>query len=680
MSEETFAERVARLKREREAKTGAATPPPPPPAVEHDADLIPEVEEYKRDDVDIQIDRLIDGIDILDAYRRWCGKMEPNPGKKRESVMISCPNPNHPDANPSAWINLDEDLWFCGGCQEGGDKFDIAAWHFGYDVPGYKEGKNFVDLRTEMAEDLGYVVRKTMSGERYIELATEVESDSEMGSLPPSDHETPDQSTDVKSPSEGESAGEEPPDDDDPKGSPLTIVPALDETDEATAPVSQSDSSPPSVIHFPSPDEMYGPSVPPSIDWANMVPEDTFLYKWMDILEHDDLPEEFYFWHGGTMIGVAAGRDAFLADRNPVYGNLFTCLYGHTGQGKSRATNHMLHALRNALPHDTEEEYNTGTYLVPMPGSSEALIDAFSRPIEDPADDTKKIYCPVRGLVYFDELATLVGRASRSGNPMKQTFMGFYDMRDRIDTASRGSGIVIADKPFCSTVSTTQPKAIRDVLIASDVDSGFVNRWIYVMGRSKATIPFGGPNLDTEPTWDDLRAIRTWASSGRSIGMTDEAVNLWNEFYFDQIDPMKRSPEMAMLARIDLTLKKFMLLLAINAHRVVIDKPIVQKAIEMFDYLHACYMMLSGDLGAGLTNEMDKAIIAGIEAFHAKAGIWPSAREIYQRLGRQLRGDSGLFHRQLKILTDIGVITVTSVKPARGRPTDRYSYDATGSA
>ena len=98
-------------------------------------DAVPsEADGYERSDTEKQIDEVLGNLSVLDAYTRYCGKMSPKIGGKREGVMILCPMPDHRDKNPSAWMNLDNNTWFCGGCQEGGDQYDIAAFHFGYDA------------------------------------------------------------------------------------------------------------------------------------------------------------------------------------------------------------------------------------------------------------------------------------------------------------------------------------------------------------------------------------------------------------------------------------------------------------------------------------------------------------------------------------------------------------------
>lgn len=99
---------------------------------------------------------LIAGLGIVDAYNRWCGKSTPEVGSRTESIMVSCPNPAHPDKIPSAWLNSNKDVFFCGSCQEGGDIMDIAAHKFGFPVPGYKKGRAFPELIQTCLIDMGY--------------------------------------------------------------------------------------------------------------------------------------------------------------------------------------------------------------------------------------------------------------------------------------------------------------------------------------------------------------------------------------------------------------------------------------------------------------------------------------------------------------------------------------------
>ncbi len=133
------------------------------------ADLVPELEE--RSDPEYEqanktIDELVDRLGIIGAYKAFIHKMEPKKGRKSESIMISCPLPWHEDKNPSAWMNSDKNTWFCGGCQRGGDTYDLAAIGLGYDIDNYKT-TSFVELRHSIAQHFGYEVYQS-AGQPYI--------------------------------------------------------------------------------------------------------------------------------------------------------------------------------------------------------------------------------------------------------------------------------------------------------------------------------------------------------------------------------------------------------------------------------------------------------------------------------------------------------------------------------
>lgn len=170
----------------RNAATQGITTLKPLPGHEHtfDPDLIPEIEEPVRSQEQDDIERVIAGLGIVDAYVKWCGKSVPDPGGKTESIMVSCPVPGHRDSNPSAWLNSDKETWFCGACQQGGDKYDLAAIHFGYG-PSYKSKEEFPELRRKMAGELGYTVKRTAGGQETLErVEQEEEPDAEVIQMP----------------------------------------------------------------------------------------------------------------------------------------------------------------------------------------------------------------------------------------------------------------------------------------------------------------------------------------------------------------------------------------------------------------------------------------------------------------------------------------------------------------
>lgn len=105
---------------------------------------------------DEAIDALIDNLGIVYAYNRWNTKGATAPTTSKKEVTVRCPSPDHEDPNPSAHLNTAKNVFHCKSCGAKGDVLDLAAWHFRYPVPGYKDGATFPELRRKMAADLGH--------------------------------------------------------------------------------------------------------------------------------------------------------------------------------------------------------------------------------------------------------------------------------------------------------------------------------------------------------------------------------------------------------------------------------------------------------------------------------------------------------------------------------------------
>lgn len=581
-------------------------------------DLVPE-EVFERSEADQEIDAILEGIDVVDAYKRWCGKMIPVvKNGQREGIKISCPIPGHIDSDPSAWINLDKQTWFCGGCQVGGDKFDIAAYYTGFPVPGYKEGSDFHKLRERMASDFGYHIQTLPGGAVSI--------------TPP-----------VIEPEEKEESRPEPPS--------AEVINLRDDEDE--------------------PMEM------PWLDWRPIVPQDTFLDQYMRATVIDDVPEEYHFFHGLMALGLAVGRDVTLFDQIPVYGNLFVCTLGRSGTGKTKARKHLDTLLHAALPYDRSMIPSRGVHRVNTPASAESLINQFMEPVTDPANPKRTLYyAPVRGLIDFNELSALTSRANRLGNALKPALMQFYDMDNIVQTISVTAGSKEAHNPFASCVTTTQPKAMRDLISASDDASGFLNRWVFVPGKEKKKYAVGGVSVDIMPAVKPLQDIQAWAATFRSeqIEWSEEAVKVWTDFFHATLEPERRNADNDLLVRIDLTLKKIMLLLAINRKEKTLSEQTAVDAIYCYRYLKAGYGIPEAQIGNTVNNEISEAVISTIRKQTLKTGKGVTLRQISDSLKRR-KYDKKRLLEVIDTLVKLDMIEIQTTKAGTvGRPTKRYTY------
>lgn len=585
-----------------------------------DEDLIPSTV-FDRSEADQEMDRIIEGIDILDAYRIWCGKMVPVvKGGQREGIKISCPIPGHIDNDPSAWINLDKQTWFCGGCQVGGDKYDLAAYRKGFPVPGYKDGQDFHKLRETMAGDFGFTIQRLAGGAVSI--------------IPPVEESEPDE--------------------------PRPEPPSAD------------------ILTLRDEDDSFDQIDMPSLDWRPICPKNTFIDEYMKATVIDDVPEEYHFFHALLAVGFALGKDVSLFDSVPVYGNLFICTLGRSGTGKSKARRHLDNLLTSALPFDASAPIPRGVRKVNAPGSAESLIYSFMLAEEDPTNPKRIVgYKPVRGMIDFNELSALVSRTKRTGSALAPTLMQFYDMERIIQTHSMTTGSKEAHEPYASALTTSQPRALRGLIDASDDASGFLNRWLFIPGKEKRRVSVGGVTVDISSCIKPLQEIQGWAATfhpGEFVEWSEPALLAFDKFFHDVLEPERKKAQNDLLVRIDLTLKKLILLLAANRKEKTVSEQSVLDAIYCYEYLKKSYGIPEAQIGNTLSNEMSEAVLTQVKKYTSKNGKGLTLRELTRNLARR-KYDNKRLVEIIDTLAKLDLIEIETTQNGRvGRPTKRYKY------
>jgi hypothetical protein len=604
-----FQQRLAERRAQQEAelqKTKEAHPA-------FEKDLVPE-EQHERSDEDKEMDRIISGIDIIDAYRKWCGKMNPEPKGKTEGIMISCPIPGHRDKHPSAYINTDKQVWHCAACDQGGDVLDLAAFHFG--ISNYKDGANFHELRKKMAQDYGYTFKRTLGGNTVI--------------TPPQPEPEPEEE-------------------------PAKVIAIVEDIEDISFQV--------------------------GLDWRNIVPKDTFLRTYLEATAPDDIPEEYNFWNGLLAIGFAIGRDVRLMDRVPVFGNLFVCTLGRSGSGKSRAESHFENLMFKALPY-TDDDNSRGMKKISAVASGEALVRSFMKAQYDPMNPKKILgYLPVRGLIEYNELSGLVGRTQRNGSVAISTLQELYDMKPQISTDSITTGAKIAQEPFASALTTTQPKALKGLLTGANQDSGFINRWVFAPGVEKKRVAIGGAVIDITPAVKPLQEIHGWSSSFKPADMVTWSQEAWDrffDFHDTVIEPAKRADDNDMLTRVDLLLKKLILLFTANRLQKQVPIESVEEAIACYPYIVQSYGITSSQVGLSEAADIANVILEFIKRHEKRTGKPASISDMKRGLKNNAtfkRVDPRMLASLLKDLIAIEELQEVPPKPGDvGRPTMRYRY------
>lgn len=559
-------------------------------SVEWDDDLVPVVAEPDKSAERYEIDAIIDGVDCLDAYNRWSGKPPVDANGKRKNIMVSCPIPGHADKNPSADINLEvgDGVWHCHRCAEGGDKFDIAARHFGYPVPGYKEKDHFPNLRRDMAFDLGYITISSGKDE-WLEKAPATPAPAPAPSAP-AVPTGPTTSSETEEPEPDETSSDESSDSEKTQRL-LTIA----ET--------------------------------PTFDWRKLrIEENTFLHTWMELMSVTYEPEEFYFFHGLTALAAACGNDVMLDDDPHVRGNLITCVVGATGMGKSISIGRLEDLLHKALPF--HRDTGAGVDVLGAAGSGEALLDSFNLMVDDPAatvPGTKK-QAAINGVMKDSELAGLAKRMGRHGSTIREVIMDFYDSRRPVKLRSRGAGDIVVRDHFFQLITSTQDESIRRIIVSGDVAAGFVNRVLFVFGTAKKRPARAGIRIEVDEAVEPLQKVRAWGSGGKLVKWHDPpAAELWDKFYDRRIHPltMRKDEKAFLVARLPLLAKKLMLLFAANDRSTTVHVDHVQNVIDLWPYLLATYGFVEDKVGQNDAEDAANAIIRYMrerpeEAFTAK--------------------------------------------------------------
>jgi len=594
-----------------------------------DPALIPDTDSPSiKTEEDLELDRILDAVGIIEAYNRWCGKMTPSVNDRRtEGIKISCPIPGHRDNVPSAWANTEKNAWYCGPCAQGGDGYDIAAFHHGFPVPGYKDGAMFHKLRRAMGEDLGYSFKEKIGGGYDL--------------VPPVVLSTPVAPPPILAPAPSAAPG---PTGDTaledgtaprplhlvPPPAPLGFVPLATgvppDLDEDLAPVISID---PEVDAYDP--ELDSDAAIPTFAWREALAgyEETFLYQWCDATSYDYSPEEYHLFSGLLLLGLAAGRDVVMGGDRPVMANLPICYLGKTGSGKSTAQNYVTKAIGYAMPENNLGIVVEGARIVGEVASGEALIGEFGSQIKGMPNGV-----PIKGYVEFSELSTLLAKSSIQGSTLKGKIMDFIDGKPHISNTSQTHGRKVAENAFAVFSTSSQPRALRKLLDTQDQASGYLNRWLYVSGPKKPRGDyFGGAQISLQSALNTLSGIAI-ASQRKNpndppviLDVTADARGAFRDF-FEPVDLMIQASDNDMIARLEIHYKKLMLCHAVNRRASWVDERDVEFVEKLHPYILANFRLVGAQIGRSQGEDQITRLLNYIRRKEKELGRGPTRSQI----------------------------------------------------
>lgn len=219
-------------------------------------------------------------------------------------------------------------------------------------------------------------------------------------------------------------------------------------------------------------------------------------------------------------------------------------------------------------------------------------------------------------------------------------------------------------------VTTTQPAAIHDFLRRTDAHSGFLNRWVFAAGkRRRDRISYGGVQTNIATPILHLKNMHHAFKAAPTVyHLAGDALVEWDTFFQKEIVPLHDFTDESMLSRIDLTLKKIILLFTLNEGEAQPTADIVRRAIKVYQYLRQTYMVFSKDISF---NEQEDCRVQILKIIERRGKDGASLRDITRGLGGKF--PSQTIATTLKLMIDLDELEEHISQNKKGPKTKRYT-------
>lgn len=552
---------------------------------------------------------------IIHAYQKWCGKSEVTETARTESIMVSCPFPSHPDKIPSAWLNSEKNVWYCGACDVGGDIMDLGAIHFDLSIPGYKEGKSFPRLIEMMLVSMGVDIdaMRTEMGKQRLLAIERVD-----GSV---DH---------------------------PKGPVVTVA---------------------------DPDKgAVFPTTP--LDWESMLVDKTFLKSWMDAARGVSVPNEYLFFLGLQMVSLGVGRRVHLTTTSPVYSNVMIALMGGTAIGKSRAIRIAEKVVREALPHDDTDVSSLGVKHVGRPASGESLVDAFSwLPLSAPKELSVNGWIQIDEMA---ELMKAAGRrGSTIREFLLQMYDGKPEIESsprstgRVVARDPHLNMVLGAQPeamqhILSDNDTVSGFANRFMYVHGTRKPR--QPWTEVVQPDLTGLDV---QLNTLKNWSVTKSLKP---EGGDMMLDPMAEVLMDETLVWIDKTVREAGEV--FSRLELHLYKFIILLCANEQTDIVGVDHIKKARLLVEFLLPTTTKVADAVSeqGDVDRHMDR-IEEILKWYKPDKDKDPSGADMRAQFSKRMKGQRSTFEKALKIMISAGEVEEAPITPenlAKGNRTIRY--------
>lgn len=357
-----------------------------------------------------------------------------------------------------------------------------------------------------------------------------------------------------------------------------------------------------------------------------------------------ECPREYLWSSFITSFGLALSQFVARANSFQTQPRLYVCNVGTSGvTRKSTGADFSISQIQQALGPSYVQS-------VKGFGSSEGLLRALQRAEGVPV------------LNYIDELELLFKKTMVSGSAGITPLHILYE-GNHYDHPLKTGSITVENANLGMLANSTLDR-FPDLWQAENIDSGFLSRWMLVVGNPSTRLadpPPPDPKLVVELN-QKLESLAKQVSAKQPrpnkllIDFSDpDARSEWKNFYIREIDPNDQ-----VYNRIDTFGDRLMMILALAQGRLDIDIATVQATIEFLRYEVAVRRLLCPIDANNDVARVQQKIIANL----CNVGDSKSRREIYRDIHADRFGTE-VFDRAIKGLCGLGTLKIEGGKYVR---------------
>jgi hypothetical protein len=376
-----------------------------------------------------------------------------------------------------------------------------------------------------------------------------------------------------------------------------------------------------------------------------------YLQDYLYYYSENEVPESFNRWSALALLAATLGRKVWL-DRGYfiVYPNIYVCLIGTAGSGKSTAKSFAKAIFIKEFPDLLiSDSIQSREDIAEKMGSSDCL-----HTFKDPLTGIINEYRPF--FLIVNELANFLSVDTRK---MVDFLVDIYD-ENYFSTGFKNSASQRFINPFVTMLGCVPPQWIMDNLKYDLFSLGLGRRLILVHDEKRKLISDPKPPADGKPVFD--RVIKHLQEARKLVGQftfSKEGKAWWDKWYTDATRIRKDDPIIAQFHETKhVQVLKVAMLLALNERpfRLVYEPKHLKVALAMLDELEPKVIRLTSGIGRNELANISVQLLDTLEHFHGAM----SEKLLWKTYFRHLRFDE--YKEVLKMLEDTEQIKYAILK------------------